>query len=98
MNLTLNQLLKKPSAFLPLVMSLVASGMVLVHAFRFGVVLESDEGTAAHVFQLLMIAQVPFALFFAIKWIPQATKNTLDVLTIQIAAALIAVLAVVSLT
>jgi hypothetical protein len=33
--------------------------MVLGHAAMFGVVHEADEGTAAHVFQLLMAAQVP---------------------------------------
>jgi len=98
MNLTLIQLLKRPSAFVPLAMSFVAFGMVLVHTFRFGIVREADEGTAAHVFQLLMIAQVPFMLFFAFKWIPQATKSTLHVLAMQVAAILIAVLAVVFLT
>jgi hypothetical protein len=98
MNITLSQLLKKPSALFPLAMSMAAFGMVLVHTFMFGVTREADEGTAAHVFQLLMIAQAPFALAFAITWIPKATKNTIYILTMQIAAALVAVFAVVFLT
>jgi hypothetical protein len=59
--------MKQPSAFLPLAMSLAALLMVLGHAAIFGVVHEADEGTAAHVFQLLMAAQVPVVAFFAIK-------------------------------
>ena len=51
--------MKQPSAFVPLAMSLVALTMVLVHAAIYGIVREADEGTAAHIFQILMAAQVP---------------------------------------
>ena len=49
--------IRQPSAFLPLAMSLVALTMVLVHAAIFGIVHEADEGTAAHIFQILMVAR-----------------------------------------
>ena len=48
-------MLKQPSAFLPLVMSCAALATVLVHIALFGAVREADEGTAAHIFQLLMV-------------------------------------------
>ena len=59
--------MKQPSAFLPLVMSLTALAMVLGHAAIYGIVHETDEGPAAHIFQILMAAQVPVVAFFAIK-------------------------------
>lgn len=72
-----------PSAWLPLLMSLAALTLVLVHLARFGVTYESDEGTAAHLFQLLMAGQVPVVAFFALKWIPRAPSQALQVLAMQ---------------
>ena len=63
-------LVKRPSAFLPLAMSLAALAMVLGHAAMYGVTHEADEGTAAHIFQILMAAQVPIVAFFVMKWLP----------------------------
>ena len=87
---TLNPSIKKPSAFLPLVMSLAALVLVLGYIALFGVVHETDEGTAAHIWQLLMVAQVPIIAFFAFKYVLHKPKQTLLILAIQIAAALIA--------
>ena len=91
-------LMKQPSAALPLAMSLVALGMVLGHAAVFGVVHEADEGTPAHIFQLLMVAQVPVVALFAIKWLPRAPRQALQVLALQAGAALAAFAAVFFLT
>ncbi|TFG53224.1 MAG: hypothetical protein E4H37_03770 [Gemmatimonadales bacterium] len=82
-------LIKRPSAVLPLVMSCAA--LVLGHAVLFGVVHEADEGTAAHIFQLLMAAQVPVVAYFAIKWLPRAPRQALQVLALQAGAAIVAV-------
>jgi len=90
--------LRQPSALLPLALSSVAIAMVLGHAAVFGIVREADEGTAAHVFQLLMGAQVPIVAFFAVKWLPRAPGPTLRVLALQAGAALAAIAAVVLLT
>lgn len=76
-------ILKEPSAFLPLAMSLGSIAMVVVHYAMYGIVQEADEGTPAHVFQLLMVAQVPFGLYFAVKWLPRARGPALVVLTLQ---------------
>jgi len=83
-------MIKQPSAFLPLVMSFVALAMVLGHVAMFGVVREADEGTVAHIFQLLIIVQVPIAAFFAIKWLPRTPKQALCILALQVGAALAA--------
>jgi hypothetical protein len=90
--------LKQPSAFLPLAMSLAALAMVLGHAAVYGVVHEADEGAAAHIFQLLMVAQIPVVAFFAIKWLPQAPKQALPVLALQAGAGIAAFTAVFFLT
>jgi hypothetical protein len=47
-------LTKQPSAYLPMAMSLTAFALALSHVL-FGVVHEADEGTAAHLWQLLMV-------------------------------------------
>jgi hypothetical protein len=83
-------LMKKPSAFLPVAMSLANVIMVLGTVAVFGVVREADEGTAAHIFQLLMTAQVPIVAFFAIKWLPRSPRQALQVLALQVGAALAA--------
>ena len=81
---------KRPSAWLPIAMSLAALALVLVHLARFGAAREADEGTSAHLFQLLMAGQVPVLAFFAVKWLPQAPRQTLQVLALQVGAALAA--------
>jgi hypothetical protein len=85
-----SSVLKKPSAFLPLAMSLVALATVLIHIALFGAAREPDEGAAAHIFQLLMIVQVPIGLFFAIKWLPRFPRPALMVLALQAVAGLAA--------
>jgi hypothetical protein len=85
-----SKMFKKLSAFLPIAMSLAALVTVLVHVVMFGAVREADEGTAAHIFQLLMIAQVPIVAFFAIKWLPRFPRQALQVLALQAGAMLAA--------
>ncbi|MFI5337616.1 MAG: hypothetical protein ACHQ5A_12585 [Opitutales bacterium] len=87
-------ILKKPSAFLPVAMSFGALAVVLGHIVLFGVAREADEGAAAHIFQLLIAAQVPIVLYFAIRWLPQAPKPALWVLALQAGAGFAALLPV----
>ena len=54
----------------------------------FGVVHETDEGATAHIWQILMVGQMPVLAFFAVKWLPRAPKPTLCVLSLQAVAAL----------
>jgi hypothetical protein len=84
-------LVRKPSAFLPLAMSLTALSVVLIHVAIFGAAREPDEGATAHIWQLLMAGQVPVLAFFMIKWLPRAPRQTLYVLALQAGAALASV-------
>ena len=81
-------IMSQPSAFLPLAMSLTALTFVLSHIAIFGVVHEADEGTAAHIWQLLMAGQMPVLAFFAIKWLPRAPRQALYTLALQTGAVL----------
>ncbi len=80
--------IKRPSAFAPIAMSLIALALVLGHIAIFGVAREADEGTTAHLWQILMAGQMPVLAFFAIKWLPRAPKQTLFVLALQAGAVL----------
>jgi hypothetical protein len=75
-------------------MSSVVFGLIVVQIARFGLAPQPDEGAAAHLFQILMPAQVPIIAFFAIAWLPRRRKAALHVLSLQVATAL-AVLSVV---
>jgi len=88
--MNLSTIMKQPSAFLPVAMSLAALTLVLGHVAMFGPAPEADEGTAAHLFQLLMVAQLPIIAFFAIKWLPQNPRLALGILALQAAAAIAA--------
>jgi hypothetical protein len=83
-------LLRRPSALIPVAMSLAALAIVTGYAMMFGTARQTDEGTAAHLWQLLMAGQVPFIAFFVIKWLPAEPRRGLLVLALQIAAALAA--------
>ena len=84
------ELLKRPSACLPVAMSLGALVTVLAFLSAHGSAPQPDEGAAAHIWQLLMAGQVPIMLWFAAKWIPQSPKQALPILGLQIAAAIAA--------
>ncbi len=83
-------MLKHPSAFLPVAMSLGALATVLVFVVLHGTAPQADEGAAAHIWQVLMAAQVPIVLFFAIKWLPRSPRQAVPVLGLQVGAALAA--------
>lgn len=79
---------KRPSAFVPISMSLVALVMVMTTLSVTGVVHEPDEGAVAHLWQILMAGQFPVVAFFLIKWLPRAPKAALSLLALQTLAAL----------
>jgi hypothetical protein len=82
--------LRRPSALVPLAMSVAALTLVLGHVAFFGAGREADEGTAAHLWQLLMSGQIPFIAFFAVKWLPRAPRPAVLVLIFQAVAGLLA--------
>jgi hypothetical protein len=82
--------IKQPSGWLPILMSLAALALVLGHVGLYGAVREADEGTPAHIFQILIVAQLPIIAFFAIKWLPRSPGPALSVLTLQGTAVIVA--------
>jgi hypothetical protein len=86
----LSTMLKQPSAFTPLVMSLAALATVIGHVLLFGAAREADEGAAAHVFQLLMAAQLPIIAYFGLTWLPRTPRQALSILALQAGAVLAA--------
>ena len=89
---------REPSAVLPPIMSVVALAIVLGHYAMYGIVHETDEGTPAHIFQLLMAVQLPIVAYFALKWLPRAPRQALAILALQAGAVLAAFAAVYFLT
>ena len=87
-------IVRHPSALIPMAMSLTALVLVLGNIAMFGtgpeVVVNGrpDEGTIAHLWQILMAGQLPVLAFFAIKWLPRAPKPVLGVLGLQATAVL----------
>jgi hypothetical protein len=88
--MSFNAVIKRPSAFLPLICSGVALAVVLGHVAIYGVVREADEGAAAHLFQLLMVLQAPIVVYFAARWVPREGKSAWSVLALQVGAAILA--------
>ena len=78
---------KQPSALVPLAMSCAALALVLGHIALVGMAREAAEGTAAHLWQLLMAGQVPVVAFFALTWLPRSPRQALLVLALQAGAA-----------
>jgi hypothetical protein len=78
------------SALAPLVMSLVALALVIGRIAVVGTAHQVDEGAVAHLFQLLIVCQVPIVAFFAIKWLRRIPKQALAVLALQALAVAVA--------
>ena len=84
------ELLKRPTAFIPIAMSATALSIVLGYAVMFGVARQADEGTAAHMWQLLIAGQVPLIAFFIFRWFRAQPKQASLVVALQIGAVLAA--------
>jgi hypothetical protein len=79
---------KKPSALIPVVMSLFALVLVFVQvAIQLGThavePTKPDEGAVTHLWQLLMAAQLPVIAFFAFRWLRRAPWQAVTVLVVQ---------------
>ena len=83
-------IVRRPSAFLPVAMSLVALGLIAAHIAIAGIAPQRDEGTAARLWQLLMLGQVPIIGYFAATSVPSAGREGLVVLVVQLLAAIAA--------
>ena len=85
---SLISLVRKPSAFIPLAMSLCAFAVVMSSVAALGTAslrAMADEGTAAHIWQLLIAGQPPVIAFFALKWLARDRTAGLTIMAIQLA-------------
>jgi hypothetical protein len=72
-----------PTALLPIGLSLGALLIVLIHIGFYGRTSGLDAGAAAHVWQLLMLAQIPALALFAARWLRIARRPAFKVLTLH---------------
>lgn len=87
-------LLRKPSAIAPILMSIAALSVVLIAVAAGRATPQPDEGTAAHIWQLLMVGQVPFVGWFAGHWLKRDPTAALLILGLQLCAFIAAFLPV----
>jgi hypothetical protein len=78
-----DSLLKQPSAWIPLAMSLTALALLLGYVALFGIVQHEGEGAPARLFQLIMLLQLPIMAYSAIQWLPRRPKQSMYVLALQ---------------
>jgi hypothetical protein len=72
-------------------MSAAAFTLIVGVLLTVGVTHSQDEGTPAHIFQLLMVLQAPIIALFALRWVPQGRVNAVVVLLFQLGAAGVAI-------
>ncbi len=85
----MNSIIKKPSAWIPIVLSLAMLAYMVFYLANYGIVYHKDEGTPAHLFQIWLVLEIFMMAFFAIKWLARNPKQTLMILALQIIAALL---------
>ena len=84
--ITVRALMRQPAGYVPVAMSIGALAMVIWFVALNGVVHQTDESAQAHLWQLLVAGQAPLIAYFALRWLPRATRPALVVLAMQTAA------------
>lgn len=79
-------LVRTPSAYLPIGMSVLALMVTLTTIAAFGASRQADEGAAAHLFQLLMAGQVPLIAWFFLRHRRRQSADALAIVTLQAVA------------
>lgn len=95
--MTALRLLRNPLALAPLVLSGIAVLAIALQVVRHGGAPQPDEGTAAHVWQLVTLVQLPCIALFAAKWLPRAPRQAAGVLALQLLLVVAAVVPVLLL-
>jgi hypothetical protein len=93
--MTFSQLMHKPTAYCPVGMSMLALFVVLI-AVAVGATASvapdgrPDEGPAAHICQMLIVAQLPIMAAFSWRWARGSAKGAAQVLMLQIVSLVLA--------
>lgn len=86
-------MIRKPSAWIPIALSLVALAAIIAAILILGVPTpqdNKDEGVGAHLFQIWLVLEVFMVGFFAVKWLPRAPSQAFLILIVQVLAVLAA--------
>jgi hypothetical protein len=87
----LNLLIKKPSAWIPIALSLTVLMTMLISFATNGLpTRQADEGAAAHLFQIWLVLEGLMIGYFAIQWLTRKPSQAIWILGLQIAAVLAA--------
>jgi uncharacterized membrane protein len=86
----MGQIIRRPIAWIPIVMSLAILLMVVTMLRVAGTARQANEGTTAHLFQLWLVIEVVAMAAFAVQWLPRRPTEALSVLIVQILCALAA--------
>ena len=81
---------RAPAAWLPLALSALALAVLACRVLIVGGAPERDEGLAAHLWQLLMAAQLPIIGWFLVRSAPRGFRRAAPVLAAQAIAILLA--------
>jgi hypothetical protein len=79
--------IRRPTAWLPFLVSFAALALVLGYAAVSGVDAHEGERAPARIFQLLMVAEAALIAVFALRWLPKAPKQAAKVVAAQVVAA-----------
>ncbi len=71
-SVTVGTLLRQPTGYLPVAMSVGALAMIVWFVAAHGVVHQPDEGAQAHLWQILVAGQLPLIAYFAFTWLPES--------------------------
>ncbi len=72
-----------PSAWLPIIFSLIAVFLIGIQLAINGFKPEIDEGAIAHLWQSLIGTQILVMIFFAFRWMPRTPRAALMVMAVQ---------------
>jgi hypothetical protein len=86
-------MMRQPTAYLPVAMSVGAFAMIVWFVAAHGVVHQPDEGAQAHLWQLLVAGQLPLIAYFALRWLPIAGRDALVILALQAVAVMLLAIA-----
>ncbi len=93
----MQQLLRHPTAWVPIVLSLAVLGMMAAVLAATGVDRGADEGTPAHIFQLWMLLESVGVANFAARWLPRELDGAVKILALQVGIALLPIGIVIAL-
>ena len=79
----MDERMKRAAGYAPIAMSLVALSIVICGIAKYGAHPPRDEGWEAHVFQILMVAQLPIILLYIAAAGSKSFVRILPVLGLQ---------------